>query len=190
MGGCQGWEILLHPRPFAPGLESAPSCLGPIRIHACLRGRARQCVEHHHSSFFVTQSGLIADGFVAAVTALGDAVQASFGAGSDVGSKTNLSGPCSTFEVVVQATPALSSFDSVVLIESLDAGQFIVEYSLDIQGADGIWISNITTAGGKTVGEKLIDILPVGVGAGGGAVRFKCVNAIGGPSTKVLSDCF
>lgn len=90
----------------------------------------------------------------------------------------------------MQATPALSSFDSVVLIESLDAGQFIVEYSLDIQGADGIWISNITTAGGKTVGEKLIDILPVGVGAGGGAVRFKCANAIGGPSTKVLSDCF
>lgn len=190
MGGCQGWEILLHPRPFAPGLESAPICLCPIRIHACLRGRARQCVERHRSSFPVTQSGLVADGFVAAVTALGDAVQASFGVGSDVGSKTNLSGPCSTFEVVVQATPALSSFDSVVLIESLDAGQFIVEYSLDIQGADGIWISNITTAGGKTVGEKLIDILPVGVGAGGGAVRFKCVNAIGGPSTKVLSDCF
>ena len=47
MGGCQGWETLLHPRPFPPGLESAPSCLSHIPVHACLRGRARQCVEHH-----------------------------------------------------------------------------------------------------------------------------------------------
>ena len=140
-------------------------------------------------------TGVIADGFVQAVTALGAAVEASFGPGSEIGSNTSLPGPCHSYEVLVAATVG-GAFDAVVMQETLTTGQSILQYSLDVQGSDGKW-TPVPTAAGQTVGNKVIDVLPAAAAAAGGgngtrrgragntAIRFKCVAAIGGPNTVV-----
>eukprot|EP00040_Diaphanoeca_grandis_P031655 m.189831 g.189831 ORF g.189831 m.189831 type:complete len:612 (-) comp32388_c2_seq1:152-1987(-) len=124
-------------------------------------------------------TGVITDGFVQSATELGDAVRKSFG--TNVGQKTNVSGPCSSFEVVVPVVGA-AVFNAVMMQEQIELGQSILKYSLDLQMADGTW-QPVTTALGQTVGEKLVDTLPNTTGSV--AVRFRCTDAIGGTSATV-----
>ena len=123
-------------------------------------------------------SGLVPEAFVQSVAAMGSAVAASFGPGTDAGAMPYpATGKCGATSVVVSAT---GPFDAVVLTEGLEHGQGILAYTLEVQDrATGGWsaVGLDPKEAGLTVGSKSIAVLGQAA-AGAGAVRFNCTRSI------------
>jgi len=143
-------------------------------------------------------SGTIPLAYVQEVTKLGDAIKASFDPQNALVHLTshNLTAtPCN--KLVLELRPpspqSAGAFDAVVLQEDLaEHGQVVLRYSLEVQAANTTWLNvtrptgpgfeSIKITGGLTIGQKLIDRFAPGEWQ---AVRFRCLEAVGGPGTMV-----
>jgi hypothetical protein len=132
-------------------------------------------------------TGVITDEFVVAAQQLGDAVEASFGTGTAVASiKGNVTNTCNSFEIVLEA-PAAGSFDAVMMQEVLTEGQTVLGYDLELRNSATMDWLPLATANGRTVGTKLIDVIPSSPAAATpavqyDAVRFRCTATLAGKS--------
>ena len=136
------------------------------------------------------QTGQIPNEFVVPITAFGAAVNRTFAQPIREAASVSLScgkGPGSSSSVTLNFSsftePAL--FDTFVTMEDLSKGQGIVAYGLDIfvkgqqNGTD--WQS--VAVMGRTVGRKVIDVMPFAVPTAPVSVeaaRFTCIEAAPG----------
>lgn len=121
-------------------------------------------------------TGLIPQEFVDSVSSLGKGIRSTFD--TNVGAVHEQSGDCDKMSVEVQSS---GSFDTIMLIEDLTAGQQVLSYSIEIKSfTTGQW-SRLTldpSAGGLTVGSKNILQLSSTYNT---SIRFNCTSAVGGP---------
>lgn len=120
-------------------------------------------------------TGVITDGFVRAVSQVGDAVRASFDV--DVGkSPSPVTAKCSDVEVIAEAT---GSFDAIMVTEDLTHGQAVLGYTIELQDPHTkAWtaVSVDPSQGGQTIGSKGIVVLKSPQSAS--AARLRCTRAI------------
>lgn len=125
-------------------------------------------------------TGIIPEEFVESVRGMGDAVRYSFGLETAVGSMAHpMTEECSNFEAVVTAS---GTFDTVVLQEDQTNGQKLLGYTLDVQDVGTkVWtpVKLDPKHAGQTVGLQSIALLEANVTQHVGAVRFRCVKAMG-----------
>jgi len=114
-------------------------------------------------------SGLIEDAYVEQLTAFGSARAATY-ADPRAALAAPVSAPCAALSVVVAVN---GSFDTLLYVEDLTAGQVIAAYSVEaLDAASGAWRRLADGVHAKTVGLRLVDF--VGLQTGVSALRFNC----------------
>ena len=126
-------------------------------------------------------SGLIPQGYVASVAALGDAITATFGTTASNATASNAAS-CDGSAVLATVPTLGHNFDAVLLLEDLRKGQNILGFKLEVQDkSTKKWRTaalDQTSCAGQTVGSRCVAILD-DAGADGDAsavvaVRLKC----------------
>jgi alpha-L-fucosidase len=123
------------------------------------------------------RTGSIPANFAAEVSALGGALEASFGRGRALANASQPTAAVCAASAVVLAIPAGVVVDALELREELSAsGQSIARYSLELQRRQGgdrdDWVPLTAGVHGETVGSQLIDLIePI---QGPALLRWRC----------------